>query len=104
MFALAIVGINSRGCNKGSGGVGGGGGGTQGGGEYVTPMKRKGGQGKATNIGDAYYGRTDFECEGVDACYSVIEREKKRMKHLTVILLLSNNIQVKTKLVDTLHV
>lgn len=29
---MAIVGINSGGCNKGSSGVGGGGGGTQGGG------------------------------------------------------------------------
>ena len=61
MFALAIVGINSGSCNKGSG-VGGGIGGTQGGEEDVMSMKHKGRQGKATNIGDAYYGRTDFGC------------------------------------------
>lgn len=67
-------------------------------------MKCKGRQGKATNIGDAYYCRAELGCEGVDACYSVIEREKKQMVYLTIILLFSNNIQVNPKLVDTLHV
>ena len=61
-------------------------------------LKRKDGWGKTANIGDAYDGRTEST-----PSHSVIEREKNRMVYLTTILLLSNNVQVKSKLVDTLH-
>ena len=49
----------------------------------MTPTKRNGGQGGATDFGDAYDGRTESGCEGVGMWYSVIEREEKRMIYPT---------------------
>ena len=71
VFTLATGGINSGCCNKGSDDAGGGGG-AQGGGKNVTPMKRKGGREKATNISDAYDGRMESA-----PSHSVIEREEE---------------------------
>ena len=59
--------------------------------------------GEAPNFGDAYDGRTEFGREGVDMWCFVTEREKKIMIYLTITLLFNINIQVKQKLVDTLH-